>query len=216
MNDIKDQLHDMTEKITDLQLKTEHLTNGQRYAAINEIEKSIGPLRNDLHKLEHKLYSQQHTDEETQRNIERILVQIADLENIKSDLIQRINTETEHTRKFYHDETMSFLKEEISPLRDAIIENKQEIGEIKILLHDLDKKIIESDKERQLQITQNFEDLDKKIIKVEKERQLKDAEKFDHFKIGLTAVIAALGGLSALSLYFQPAIQTLIRILFGI
>jgi len=194
MEQIRDELHDMSEKITELQLKTEHLTNGQRYAAINEIEKSIGPLRNDLHRLEHKLYSQQHNDEEVQRNIERILKQIADLENIKSDLLQRINTETEHTRKFYHDETMAFLKEEISPLRESIVENKKEISEIKDMIHNLDKKIIES----------------------EKNKELKDAERFDHLKMIITTVVAVLGGISALSLYFQPAIQTLIRILFGI
>ena len=194
MEQIRDELHDMSEKITELQLKTEHLTNGQRYAAINEIEKSIGPLRNDLHRLEHKLYSQQHNDEEVQRNIERILKQIADLENIKSDLLQKINTETEHTRKFYHDETMAFLKEEISPLRESIVENKKEISEIKDMIHNLDKKIIES----------------------EKNKELKDAERFDHLKMIITTVVAVLGGVSALSLYFQPAIQTLIRILFGI
>lgn len=194
MEQIRDELHDMSEKITELQLKTEHLTNGQRYAAINEIEKSMGPLRNDLHRLEHKLYSQQHNDEEVQRNIERILKQIADLENIKSDLLQKINTETEHTRKFYHDETMAFLKEEISPLRESIVENKKEISEIKDMIHNLDKKIIES----------------------EKNKELKDAERFDHLKMIITTVVAVLGGISALSLYFQPAIQTLIRILFGI
>ena len=125
MEQIRDELHDMSEKITELQLKTEHLTNGQRYAAINEIEKSIGPLRNDLHRLEHKLYSQQHNDEEVQRNIERILKQIADLENIKSDLLQKINTETEHTRKFYHDETMAFLKEEIAPTVNVLLRQVQ-------------------------------------------------------------------------------------------
>jgi len=216
MEDVKDQLHDMSNKITELQVKTEHLTNGQRYAAINEIEKSISPLRNDLHKLEHQLYSQQHNDEEIQRNVDTILEQIADLENIKSDLIQRINTETEHTRKFYHDETMAFLKDEISPLRDSIIQNEKEISDIKTMIHDLDKKLIASEKERELKIIEKFDALDKKIIEAKKERELKDAEKFDHFKIIITAVVAVLGGLSALSLYFQPAIQTIVRILFGI
>ena len=36
---LQNEIHDMSEKIFALQAKTEHLTNGQRYAAINEIEK---------------------------------------------------------------------------------------------------------------------------------------------------------------------------------
>ena len=34
---LQNEIHDMSEKIFALQAKTEHLTNGQRYAAINEI-----------------------------------------------------------------------------------------------------------------------------------------------------------------------------------
>ena len=98
MERLKDEIHDMSEKIYELQAKTEHLTNGQRYAAINEIEKSIAPLRNDLHHLERKLYNQQHNEEEINKDIDNILAQINELENIKSDLITRINTETEHLR----------------------------------------------------------------------------------------------------------------------
>ena len=52
---LQNEIHDMSEKIFALQAKTEHLTNGQRYAAINEIEKSIAPLRNDVHHLERKI-----------------------------------------------------------------------------------------------------------------------------------------------------------------
>lgn len=184
----------IADKIYELQEKTEHLTNGQRYAAINEIEKNIAPLRSDLHHLEHQLYDQKHDNQELQKELDVILQQISDLENIRSDLIARINTENEHTREFYHNETMTFLKEEILPLHHSISENKQEITEVKELIHDLDKK----------------------IIKTEKNREIKDAEKFDHFKMIVTAVVALLGGISALSLYFQPAIQTLIRILFGL
>ncbi|MBR3208630.1 MAG: hypothetical protein IKF82_00020 [Bacilli bacterium] len=184
----------IADKIYELQEKTEHLTNGQRYAAINEIEKNIAPLRSDLHHLEHQLYDQKHDNQELQKELDIILQQISDLENIRSDLIARINTENEYTREFYHNETMTFLKEEILPLHNSISENKQEITEVKELIHNLDKKIIET----------------------EKNREIKDAEKFDHFKIVITTIVALLGGISALSLYFQPAIQTLIRILFGL
>ena len=85
---LQNEIHDMSEKIFALQAKTEHLTNGQRYAAINEIEKSIAPLRNDLHHLERKIYNQQHNAKELTKEIDCILQQITDLENLKSDLIK--------------------------------------------------------------------------------------------------------------------------------
>ena len=193
MERLKDEIHDMSEKIYELQAKTEHLTNGQRYAAINEIEKSIAPLRNDLHHLERKLYNQQHNEEEINKDIDQILKQINELEDIKSDLIARINTETEHTRKYYHDEVMQFMREEISPLRKSIANNKEEINQIKNMITDLKMDLIET----------------------EKNRELKEAEKFDKFKWIITAVVAVLAALSALSLWLEPAIQTLLRILFG-
>lgn len=194
MDRIKDELHDMSEKIYELQAKTEHLTNGQRYAAINEIEKSIAPLRNDLHHLEHKLYNQQHNEKEISKEIDRILSQISDLENIKSDLIQKINTETENTRKYYHDEVMEFMRDEITPLRDEITTNKNEITKIKQMISDLKTELIVS----------------------EKNRKIEEAEKFDRIKITLAGVAAFLGAIGALSIYFQPAIQTFIRIFLGI
>ena len=51
MKKLENQVHDMSEKIYELQAKTEKLSNGQRYAAINEIEKSIAPLCRDLSQL---------------------------------------------------------------------------------------------------------------------------------------------------------------------
>ena len=191
---LKEEIHDMSEKIYELQQKTEHLTNGQRYAAINEIEKSIAPLRNDLHHLERTLYQQKTVDIEINNEIDKILVQISDLENLKSDLLRRINTENEHTRKFYHDEVMQFMREEISPLRESVLENKEEINSLKELINEYKDQLKESEYQREIQ----------------------NAERFDRFKMGLTAVLATLGGISALSLYFQPAIQTLLRILFGL
>lgn len=194
MDQLKNELHDMSEKIYDLQAKTEHLTNGQRYAAINEIEKNIAPLRNDLHRLEYKLYNQQHNEAETNKEIERILHQISDLENLKSDLIARINTETEHTRKYYHNEVMQFMREEIAPLREDITSNKSEITEVKEMIKDL-KNDIEL---------------------AEKNRELKDAEKFDRFKWIITGVVGIITAFSALALWLEPAIQILFHIFFGL
>lgn len=198
VKELKREIHDMSEKIFELQARTEHLTNGQRYAAINEIEKSIAPLRNDLHYLERKLYNQQHTDEEVSKEIDYILEEISKLENLKSDLVARIHTENEHTRNFYHNEVMDFMREEITPLRESIKKNETELTTFK-----------EEIKEEIVKLKFDLNEADKK-------RQIKDAEKLDNLKMIITAVVGTVGGISALSLYFQPAIQTIVRILFGV
>ena len=195
---LQDEIHDMSEKIFALQAKTEHLTNGQRYAAINEIEKSIAPLRNDVHHLEHKIYNQQHNAEELTKEIDRILQQITDLENLKSDLIARINTETEHTRKYYHDEVMQFMREEITPLRETVNENKEEIDSLRTYIKD------------------EFSKMKLELLEDQKNRELQEAKKFDKIKWILTGVVAVITPLSVLSLYFEPAIQTFIHIFLGL
>lgn len=198
MERIKDELHDMSEKIYELQAKTEHLTNGQRYAAINEIEKSIAPLRNDLHHLERKLYNQQHNEAEISKEIDRILEQISELENIKSDLITRINTETEHTRKYYHDEIMEFMRDEITPLRATVNNNEKEINELKTYIKD------------------EFAKMKFELLEEQKNRELDEAKKYDKLKWILTGVVSVITPLSVLSLYFEPAIQTFIHIFLGL
>ncbi len=195
---LQDEIHDMSEKIFALQAKTEHLTNGQRYAAINEIEKSIAPLRNDVHHLENKIYNQQHNAKELTKEIDRILQQITDLENLKSDLITRINTETEHTRKYYHDEVMQFMREEITPLRETVNENKKEIDGLRIYIKD------------------EFNAMKFELLEDQKNRELQEAKKFDKIKWILTGVVAVITPLSVLSLYFEPAIQTFIHIFLGL
>ena len=106
-NEIRHEIHDMSNRIHELQCKQNTLTNGQRYAAINEIEKSIQPLRNDLHHLERQLFSQESDDKVLQEQIDTILKQINDLEDIKSDLTARINTETERTRQELNDKIIN-------------------------------------------------------------------------------------------------------------
>lgn len=197
MDRIKDEIHDMSEKIYELQNKTEHLTNGQRYAAINEIEKSIAPLRNDLHHLEHKLYKQQHNEEEIEKEVNQILSQIAELENLKSDLIARINTETEHTRKYYHDEVMQFMKNEITPLHDSVVKHEQEIA------------ILKSD------IKKEFAQFRLELAEANKKREVEDAKKFDKINILIAGSIGVVGGLGTLFMYFQPVLQTFVKIFFG-
>lgn len=193
MKKLEGQIHDMSEKIYELQAKTEKLTNGQRYAAINEIEKSIAPLRNDLNHLERKLYSQQYDEQEISHQIDLILDQISELETLKSDLNARINAETEHARQEFHQTTIKILKEEIRPLRTSLEENQKEISNLKSDVGDLRLEIITN----------------------EKNREINEAQKFDRFKWVLTAIIAVLAGLSALSLYLEPSIQMIFHIFFG-
>ena len=193
MDHIKTEIHDMSEKIYELQEKTEHLTNGQRYAAINEIEKSITPLRKNLHTLERELHNQKNDDIRINAQIDKILDQIAELEDIKSDLLKRINTEAEDTRKEFNDKIISFMKEELSPIKDSLQSNQEDMQK-------LEKSITE---------------LKIEMIEKEKNREIEASKKFDKFKIIITIAIATVTSLSSLSLWLEPTGQTIIRILFG-
>lgn len=190
--EIRHEIHDMSSKIYELQAKQNTLTNGQRYAAINEIEKCIGPLRNDLHRLERQLYSQGSDDKILQEQIDTILEQINELEDIKSDLTARIHTETEHTRQELNDKIIDFMSNELEPIKKSIKDNQNDIAELKDDITQLRLDIVERDKER----------------------EVNDAKKFDRFKIILAAVIGVLGGISTLSLWLEPLIRTLINVFF--
>ena len=193
MDVIREEILDIADKIFDLQQRSEKLTNGQRYAAINEIEKIITPLRTDLHRLEHDLYTQNSDKKVINNQIDKILKQINDLESIKSDLTRRINTETEATRKELNDKIIDYMKEELTPLKTAVQKNQDEISEVKQSIYDLKLEIKET----------------------EKNRELKDAEKFDRFKWIITGVVAALAAISSLSLWLEPSIRILVHILTG-
>lgn len=190
--EIRHEIHDMSSKIHELQTKQNTLTNGQRYAAINEIEKSIRPLRKDLHHLEHQLYSQESDDKILQEQIDKILEQISDLEDIKSDLMERIYTETEHTRKELNDKIIDFFSHELEPIKSNIKKNQEDIISLK-------DDIIEFREE---------------INKRETEREIKDAKKFDNLKITLTGVVAIIVALSTLSMWLEPTIKTLLHVFF--
>lgn len=190
--EIRHEIHDMSSKIYELQAKQNTLTNGQRYAAINEIEKCIGPLRNDLHRLERQLYSQGSDDKILQEQIDTILEQINELEDIKSDLTARIHTETEHTRQELNDKIIDFMSNELEPIKKSIKDNQNDIADLKDDITQLRLDIVERDKER----------------------EVNDAKKFDRFKIILAAVIGVLGGISTLSLWLEPLIRTLINVFF--
>lgn len=190
---IREEIHDIADKIYELQQKSEKLTNGQRYAAINEIEKNITPLRIDLRKLERELYDQNNNKREIIKQIDTIGKQITELEEIKSDLTARINTESEHTRQELNDKIINYMKEELTPLKNATLDNQKEIAEIKKSIYEL-----------KLDITER-----------EKNRDVEEAKKFDRFKWIITGVVAALAAISSLSLWLEPSIRILIRILTG-
>ena len=191
-DEIRHEIHDMSSKIYELQAKQNTLTNGQRYAAINEIEKSISPLRKDLHHLEHKMYSQESDDKLLQEQIDNILQQINDLEDIKSDLIKRINTENETMRQELNDKIITYMSAELTPLKEAIEDNKKDIKAI----------------------SKEIQDIRNEIINNQHEREKKEIARFDNFKIVITAVVGVITAISTISLLLEPSIRTLFNIFF--
>lgn len=190
--EIRHEIHDMSSRIKKLQDTQNTLTNGQRYAAINEIEKSIQPLRNDLHHLERELYSQESDDKVLQEQIDKILVQISSLEDIKSDLITKINTETEHTRQELNDKIINFMTEELKPIQESINNNQSEITAIKESINELKLEIV------------NFK----------KDQEINSAKRFDKASLILAGVIGVVAGVSTLSVVLEPFVRTLIEIFF--
>lgn len=186
------EISNISDRIYELQQKSEHLTNGQRYAVINEIEKSIYQLRNDLRNLEHQLYTQKTNDENLKKDIRVLEKQINDLENIKSDLNARINTETEHTRQELNDKIILFMSQELTPIKETIENNKEDMQEIKKEINSLKEDINE----------------------YKKNQEIKEVARFDHFKMILTAVVAALAALSTLSLWLEPTIKLIMNVFF--
>ena len=185
-------IRDIANKIYELQAKQNTLTNGQRYAAINEIEKTISPLRNDLYRLEHKLYSQETEDKVLKEQINTILEQINKLEDIKSDINTRIQTENEQTRKELNNKIIDFMTNELKPIKKSIDTNQEDI------------KILQSE----------INQLRMDIIEANKEREIREVARFDNIKLIITAVVAGLSGLSVLTLWLEPSIRTLISIFF--
>lgn len=192
VDSLRKEVHDISEKIFELQAKTEHLTNGQRYAAINEIEKSIRPLRNDLRHLERQLYTQKSNDETLKKDIDTIEKQINELENIKSDLTERINTENEHTRQELNNKIIDFMTQELTPIKKSIEENKNDIKGVK----------------------EDIDNLRAEINEYNKKQEIKEVAKFDHLKMIITAVVAVITALSTLTLLLEPSIRTLFQIFF--
>ena len=190
--EIRHEIHDMSSRIKELQNTQNTLTNGQRYAAINEIEKSIQPLRNDLHHLERELYSQESDDKILQEQIDKILIQISSLEDIKSDLTTRINTETEHTTQEINDKIINFMTKELKPIQESIKNNQSEITAIKESINELKLEIV------------NFK----------KDQEINSAKRFDKVSLILAGVIGVVAGVSTLSVALEPFVRTLIRIFF--
>ena len=157
-----------------------------------EIEKSIQPLCNDLRHLEHQLYSQQTNDENLHKDIQMLEKQITDLKNIKSDLTARINTETEHTRQELNDRIISFMSNELSPIKTSIEKNQNDVQSVK----------------------EDIQSLRLEIIRHDKDQEVAQVARFDKFKVVITTIVAVIAALSTLSLWLEPPIRTLINIFF--
>ena len=190
--EIRYEIHDMSNRIKELQDTQNTLTNGQRYAAINEIEKSIQPLRNDLHHLECELYSQESDDKILQEQIDNILEQINKLEDIKSNLTARIHIENEHIRQELNDKIIKIIVDELRPIKENISDSKKEIS----LLKD------------------DINNLKNDIAKNQAEQQIKDAKHFDRLQLILAGVVAVITGSSFLIALFETPIRTLINVFF--
>lgn len=189
---LRQEIDAIAKMIYELQQKSEQLTNGQRYAVINEIEKSIYQLRSDLRHLEHQLYTQQTNDETLQKDIKILEKQINDLENIKSDLNARIHTENEHTRQELNDKIILFMSQELTPIKKSIENNKEDAQDIK----------------------NDIQALKNEFTEYKKNQEIKEVARFDHFKMIITAVVAALAAISTLSLWLEPSIRTIMQIFF--
>lgn len=200
MENLRHEVDNIEERIYELQQKSNTLTNGQRFAAINEIEKSIHPLMTEVRVLQQQMYHQKDVDNELKERFNTVLRQINDLENIKSDLNARISTESEHIRDAMNTQLITYLKEEITPLKDEIHNNTKQITLIS---------------ER---CEQNAKDLNSFKLEIEKrdnERQLENAQKYDKLKWVLTGVIAMVTALGALFAFLQPTLSILKTIFFG-
>ena len=84
--------------------------------------------------------------------------------------------------------------EEITPLRETVDKNKEEIDGLRTYIKD------------------EFNNMKLELLEDQKNRELQEAKRFDKIKWILTGVVTVITPLSALSLYFEPAIQTFIYI----
>ena len=192
MEQLRTEVQDIQNKIYELQQKTEHLSNGQRYAAINEIEKNINPLRTDLKLLEKELDRQDDFDKKIEQRFNIVLDQINALEDIKSDLNAKILTENEHIRKDMNKNLLTYMTNELTPLKESVEQNRREISDLNTDL-------------------QNFKD---EYTSKQLEKELEDAKKYDKLKLILTGIVAVLTAGAGLVVFLKPAFNLLLQIFF--
>lgn len=192
MEQLRTEVQDIQNKIYELQQKTQHLSNGQRYAAINEIEKNINPLRTDLKLLEKELDRQDDFDKKIEQRFNIVLDQINALEDIKSDLNAKILTENEHIRKDMNDNILTYMTNELTPLKQSVEQNRKEITNLNTDL-------------------QNFKD---EYASKQLEKELEDAKKYDKLKWVLTGIGAVVTAGGALVVFLKPVFNLLLQIFF--
>lgn len=196
--------------INDLQLKTEKLSNGQRYAAINEIDKALIPLKKDLKSLERELHERENIDIEIQGQCRTLEAEITNLENIRSDLNARIQTENDHIRQELNDRVISHINE---------VKAQNEIMS-KDFKSYIDEKIIPIEKEMinlQNKTNNNSYDIDELEKKMEEysDKLAKNSEQESkRIKTIITTITAILTAFTAISLWLEPALHVLINVFF--
>ena len=196
--------------INDLQLKTEKLSNGQRYAAINEIDKALIPLKKDLKSLERELHERENIDIEIQGQCRTLEAEITNLENIRSDLNARIQTENDHIRQELNDRVISHINE---------VKAQNEIMS-KDFKSYIDEKIIPIEKEMislQNKTNNNSYDIDELVKKMEEysDKLAKNSEQESkRVKTIITTIAAILTAFTAISLWLEPALHVLINVFF--
>lgn len=193
MEQLRTEVHEIQKKIFELQEKSERLSNGQRYAAINQIEKNINPLRTDLKLLERAMDEQEDFDKKIEERFNIVLDQINALEDLKSDLNAKIRTENEHTRRDMNKNLLRYMTEELTPLKNSVEEARKETRA-------LDKEL------------KAFKD---EYNTIQLEKEVEEAKKFDKIKFILTGVIALIAAITAVITLLQPALKIIKIILFG-
>lgn len=179
-------------KMRDLELKTEKLSNGQRYAAINEIDKALVPLKNNLKFLEHELHERENTDIEIKGQYRTLQAEITNLENVRSDLDTRIKIENEHTRDILNEKIINHVEQKISPIN------------AKLKGIDL---ILNEHKTDMTTLTEEIKNLRKEIT----EQNNKNSARTKTIITTISAIIVAI---TTITLFLEPALRLIANIFF--
>ena len=181
------------DEMKELEKNSQSLTNGERYAAINIIEKQVNPLRSDLKVLEQELRKEKDLNSQLYIDYERILNTVSELRDLKSDINRKIQTDNEHLRIQMNQEIVNLFKTELTPIHN-------DIKQLNCNMQDLT-----------ISTQQQFNELDRKILMNEEERKTQEAQRFSKLTQIFTGAVGIIAALSAIALYFEPPIHGLLH-----